>query len=320
MNEKIAIGVLAYNVERYIENVVKELAELGQNIFIINDASTDNTRTILDQLKQSHNFQIIDNKTNQGAGESLKKLINYLSAENYDFLIKVDGDGQFMVNDVEKIIKIYQQNNYEYIKANRFWNAGIIGKIPKKRLFGNLFATLVMQFTLGTNKLYDPLNGLFGVSLKITKFINTKSYPKRYGYPFYITLCCVVNNFKTFQINNTIIYSDQNSNLNPLKVLFTISKLCISFFYEKIRLKKMIGRTQRSAFLDKLFLFSLLFLIVFIGILLRTVVFGRLNLFTPTTNILIIGFLFIITIFTFTLAFREESAFRKIQISNEEKY
>ena len=233
MSEKIAIGVLAYNVERYIENVVKELSELGQNIFIINDASTDNTRTILNQLKQNHNFQIIDNKTNQGAGESLKKLINYLSAENYDFLIKVDGDGQFMVNDVEKIIKIYQQNDYEYIKANRFWNAGIIGKIPKKRLFGNLFATLVMQFTLGTNKLYDPLNGLFGVSLKITKFINTKSYPKRYGYPFYITLRILIG----IRAGNQLVQENQLINNHQKNLLFFQMKMnqVVFFVNPKIR-------------------------------------------------------------------------------------
>lgn len=148
---------------------------------------------------------------------------------------------------------------------------------------------------------------------KVYFFIGTKAQALK---------CVSLINLLTSEphLSVVIVNSGQNSNLNPLKVLFTISKLCISFYFEKIRLKKLIGRTQRSAFLDKLFLFSLLFLIVFIGILFRTVVFGRLNLFTPTTNILIIGFLFIITIFTFTLAFREESAFRKIQISNEEKY
>jgi len=318
MSKKIAIGVLAYNVDKYIEKVIKEISNLGPNIYIINDASTDSTRNVLEGIKNSYKFQVLDNDKNLGAGESLKKLINYLSKKNYDFLIKVDGDGQFIAEDIEKIIQIYEQNQYEYIKANRFWEHGLVGKIPKKRLFGNLFATLVMQFTLGTNKLYDPLNGLFGVSMKITKFVNTKSYPKRYGYPFYITLCCVVNNFKTFQINNTIIYSDQESQLNPLKVLFIISKLSISFYFQKIKVKKMIGITQRSAFLDRLSILSLFFLIVFISTLLWSVIYGRLSLFTPTTNILICGFLLIFTFLIFSIAFKEESAYRKNQISNEE--
>ena len=53
----------------------------------------------------------MDNDKNLGAGESLKKLINYLSKKNYDFLIKVDGDGQFIAEDVEKIIQIVNKIN-----------------------------------------------------------------------------------------------------------------------------------------------------------------------------------------------------------------
>ena len=104
MSKKIAIGVLAYNVDKYIEKVIKEISNLGPNIYIINDASTDSTRNVLEGIKNSYKFQVLDNNKNLGAGESLKKLINYLSKKNYDFLIKVDGDGQFIAEDIEKII------------------------------------------------------------------------------------------------------------------------------------------------------------------------------------------------------------------------
>ena len=40
------------------------------------------------------------------------------------------------------------------------------GKIPRRRYFGNLFATIMLQFISGTNKLYDPLNGLFGINVR----------------------------------------------------------------------------------------------------------------------------------------------------------
>ena len=36
---------------------------------------------------------------------------------------------------------------------------GIEGNIPKKLYFGNLIATMLLQFKTGTNKLYDALNG-----------------------------------------------------------------------------------------------------------------------------------------------------------------
>ena len=108
------------------------------------------------------------------------------------------------------------KNNYDFIKSNRFWSKGIKGDIPKF-VFLKLLATLFLQISSGTNKLYDPLNGLFGTSLKIINFLDDKNYPKRYGYPYFLTLTAVTNNFKTYQINNVVEYSNENSNLNSVK-------------------------------------------------------------------------------------------------------
>ena len=76
---------------------------------------------------------------------------------------------------------------------------GIEGKIPRRRYFGNLFATIMLQFISGTNKLYDPLNGLFGINVKVLNFINKKVYPKRYGYPFYFSGLSAISFFKVFK-------------------------------------------------------------------------------------------------------------------------
>ena len=50
-----------------------------------------------------------------------------------------------------------------------------------------------MQVTTGTNKLFDPLNGLFGISTRIYEMLEAKSYPKRYGYPYFITVSAIIN-------------------------------------------------------------------------------------------------------------------------------
>ena len=55
-------------------------------------------------------------------GGSTKKLLEHASSQDFDFLIKVDGDGQFANNDVKRIIELYKNNNYNFIKSNRFWS------------------------------------------------------------------------------------------------------------------------------------------------------------------------------------------------------
>ena len=36
-------------------------------------------------------------------------------------IVKVDGDGQFLIEDIAKILKIAKKSDYKYIKSNRFW-------------------------------------------------------------------------------------------------------------------------------------------------------------------------------------------------------
>lgn len=317
MEKKIAIGILAFNVEKYIENVVEDLASLGLQLIIIDDSSTDQTLKILKRLNKQYEIIIIKNEKNIGAGLSTKKLIERAKKENYDMLLKVDGDGQFMGRDVKKIVKIAKSGDYQYIKSNRFWQGGIKGNIPKKRFFGNLLATIFMQITTGTNKLFDPLNGLFAISTDIIKELNKKYYPKRYGYPYFLSVSAVINDYKTYQVNNVVIYDDQESNLKSLKVLYTIIKLTVIFYFRKIKIKKGIGIYQRSAFIDMFFIFSLLLSFYLLIQLFYIVFVATSSLINPGNLLFLFIFSLLLSIVLFVSSFKEEKAIRNDSIDSE---
>lgn len=316
---KIAIGVLTFNEEKHLSKVLDNLVELDLPIYIINDASTDNTEKIIDSYAKNYKIRKIVNHKNLGAGHSTLKLLETVKQEGIEFLVKVDGDNQFKLDDIKKIIKLYKQSGFEFIKSNRFWENGIEGNIPIKRYFGNLLATIFFQFAAGTNKLFDPLNGLFGVHVKILDIINFKKFPKRYGYPFYISVLSVISFFKTYQINNTVVYKDQNSNLSSIRVLKVIISLTLHFYLLKIKTKIKFGKFQRSAFIDILFL---LMLILTFLILIRTLLIISPISFFATSNLLLwllfLLILFIMTSFIFVEAFKEERDIRNRYIENEE--
>lgn len=316
MKDQIAIGVLAYNVADYVEEVLSEIQEFKLEVYVIDDASTDDTAELLEKLKNKFDFKLKKNLKNSGAGYSTKLLIDEALNDGYKFLIKVDGDGQFEKADIKKIIDLYKRDNYNFIKSNRFWNGGIKGKIPKKRLFGNLFATILLQIVTGTNKLYDPLNGLFGVSTEIAKDLD-KYYPKRYGYPFYITAVSVMNELKTFQINNVVKYENQKSNLKPLKVLAILLRLSVFFYFKKIKIKKSIGIYQRSAFLDLSFLTSFFITLYLIIQVIYIVNFASYSLIAPRTILIILFLNLVLNLVIFILSFKEEKAIRNAYIDCE---
>jgi dolichol-phosphate mannosyltransferase len=317
MNNKIAIGVLAYNVDSYIENVIKEIIELEYKVYVLDDNSSDKTLEVLDKYKNHQNLNILTNNKNRGAGYSLRKIIKQVKNDGYEFLIKVDGDGQFVINDIKKIIELHKEDNYEFIKSNRFWKDGIKGSIPRKRFVGNIFATVLTQAVTGTNKIYDPLNGLFGISLKIEQYLDDKRYPKRYGYPYFFTLAAVHYDFKIYQINNTVIYDDQSSNLNSLKVLITLTKLSIRFYLLKIKKKRTIAQFQRSAFFDILFIGGLCLSLTLFIWLLFILFFSSTTIIQPG-NLLLLNFISIlITSLFFSASYKEEKNIRNKNISSD---
>ncbi len=319
MVKKIAIGILAYNEESHIESVINEILTLKKDVYVLNDSSTDETMNILERMNISKKFTIINNLKNEGAGNSTLKLIETIKNDGFEFVIKVDGDNQFKLEDVNKIIKLHEDNDYDFIKSNRFWEKGIEGKIPRSRYFGNLFATIMLQFISGTNKLFDPLNGLFGINVKVLNYINKKVYPKRYGYPFYFSGLSAISFFKVFQINNVVTYGSEKSNLSSIRMFFTLIRLTIHFLILKIKNKMLIGKYQRSAFLDSVFLF---FLILNFIIFLRFVlIFTSIQIFNSSfigSWALILLLISFFTVFLFIESFKEEKAIRSDYINNEE--
>ena len=323
MSEKnIAIGVLSFNTEKYILKVLEDLKVLKCPIVIIDDSSKDNSLEVVKNFKKENpdiHCEIIENKSNKGAGHSCRELIKHCKDAGHKYMVKVDGDDQFDIDDIKKIILKLETQKYDFIKSNRFWSGGITGDIPKIRYFGNLIATQFLHFATGSNKIYDPLNGLFGIKTEIYKSLNDKKYPKRYGYPFYITSQAILNDYPSLQINNRIKYSDQESNIKPLKLLFSLIRLTFFFNRKKYQLKKVNFKLHKSLFYEVVFRF---FLFIELLLIVRFILGYFTTIPVFQTNIAGWGILVVIfaslTVFIYSVSFNLENKYRKDYISIDE--
>ena len=321
-DKNIAICVLSFNTEKYILKVLNDLKVLKFPIVIIDDASNDKSLDVVKDFKKENPdtyCEVIENKSNQGAGQSCRTLIKHCKEIGYKYIVKVDGDDQFDINDIKKIILKLETKKYDFIKSNRFWSGGITGDIPKIRYFGNLIATQFLHFATGTNKIYDPLNGLFGINTEISESLNNKKYPKRYGYPFYITSQAILNDYPSLQINNRIKYSGQESNIKPIKLLFSLIRQTLFFNRKKYQLKKVNYKLHKSLFYEIVFKF---FLIIELLLILRFVLGYFTTIPLLQTNIAGWGILVVIfaslIVFIYSVSFNLEKEYRKEFISLDE--
>ena len=93
--------VLAYNEENKIRNVIEDYIDLFDEIIVIDDASKDKTKKIIENLNSSK-IRLIRNKKNLGAGKSFELGINeFLQSKSKFLIIGVTGNFNFKNNRVK---------------------------------------------------------------------------------------------------------------------------------------------------------------------------------------------------------------------------
>ena len=112
-----ALIIPVYNEETSLKKLIPQLKHLNQKIeiIIINDGSTDNTKSI---LEKNNDFKIINSSKNQGKGSSIIKGVKI--AEN-DSIILMDGDLEIDLQSIPKLIIEHELRSNQVIVGTR-WN------------------------------------------------------------------------------------------------------------------------------------------------------------------------------------------------------
>lgn len=105
MIEDILVIIPAYNEEKAIGKLLRELKKYFKNILVINDGSTDRTKEIVEK----ENVKIISHPFTKGKGEALKTGFFYAIKNNFPAVITMDGDGQHLPEEALKFVKKYRE-------------------------------------------------------------------------------------------------------------------------------------------------------------------------------------------------------------------
>ena len=114
-NEKVSIIMPAYNCERFIAEAIQSVQAqtyTSWELIIVDDCSTDHTRTIIDQFAHKDKRIIfLKNEKNSGAAAARNKAIETASGRYMAFL---DGDDVWMPTKLEKQLEFMISNNYVF--------------------------------------------------------------------------------------------------------------------------------------------------------------------------------------------------------------
>ena len=138
LNE-IGVVIPAYNAERTIAGVIRELVKYGfkkTNIIVINDGSRDCT---LEMIK-GQGVTLLHHEKNMGKGAALKNGFAAAGMMNLRKVFVIDADAQHRVSDAGEFLKL--NGNYDLVIGER---AEIFSKMPLHRQLSNKTVNLVVS-------------------------------------------------------------------------------------------------------------------------------------------------------------------------------
>lgn len=173
--DRLLILIPAFNEEGAVGGVVKEVRQVipGVPILVVDDCSEDATTYVA----RAAGADVLPLPYHLGLGGCVQAGYRLAFELGYDYVIRVDGDGQHDPRYIPKILEALKRENCEMAIGSRFANgdgehSGFL------RGLGIVFFRVMLRPILGRT-VHDPTSGFVGVN-RTALALFSKSFPLEY--------------------------------------------------------------------------------------------------------------------------------------------
>lgn len=229
-NEEAAVGGVVRAIQKHVP---------GVPVLVIDDHSADST---LERAREA-GAAILPLPHHLGLGGCVQAGYRLAYELGFEYVIRVDGDGQHDARDVPRIFERLKESGYEMVIGSRFLN----GSHPHTdfiRRLGIKFFRAVLRPILG-KPVHDPTSGFVGVN-RAALDVFSRSFPL--DYPEIETL--VVLQRRRFRFDEVpckmLPRTTGRSSITALKSLYYIAHVLLGVFvnvlkYDRRRRKAVKG-------------------------------------------------------------------------------
>ncbi len=237
----IAIVIPAYRVESEIVTVLQEIPDYIRHIIVVDDASTDSTRSLVQtQANRDGRILLVCHEQNRGVGGAVVTGFRKALELGAQIVVKLDGDGQMDVKYLPNLITPLLEGKADYTKGNRFRDFQALTKMPWVRRVGNLFFAFLTKAATGYWNLFDPANGYFAIRAEMLAGLPLSKLDRTYYFETSMLANLYLLGAVVRDVPMPARYRQEKSNLYISRVLLEFPIKLWMTFMRRIILKNFI--------------------------------------------------------------------------------
>lgn len=189
----IKVIIPAYNEEKAIGHVIVAIPKIVNEIIVISNNSTDNTKAI---AKNAGATVLSENK--MGYGYACLKGLEYIASQEIkpDIVVFLDGDYSDYPEELTQLIAPIVNQNIDFVIGSRVSKLREKGSMTPQQVFGNWLASFLMK--LFYNAKFTDL-GPFR-AIKYQTLLDLQMQDKTYGWTVEMQLKILKQNFTYVEI------------------------------------------------------------------------------------------------------------------------
>ena len=235
-NRKLGIVVPAFNEEKLIAETLKGMPPEADRIYVVDDASTDNTRKIAESFSDRR-ISVLGNGHNQGVGAAIVSGYKKALEENMDVVVVMAGDNQMSAQYLPDLLGPIVSGKADYAKGNRLTRLSHTKGMSQWRLFGNWLLTLLNKIASGYWRIGDPQNGYTAITRNALKRIDLDKVYPRYGYPNDMLVKLNVAGCRVADVPIPARYGTEKSKIKYSIFISRVSPLLLRGFLWRLKMK-----------------------------------------------------------------------------------
>ena len=196
-NITLSIIIPCYNEEKTIEKIIEKIltsSPYNNEIIVIDDCSTDQSKKILETNHDNKISKLIFNKKNYGKGYSVRQGIEVATG---DIILIQDADLEYDPSDYYRLVSPIINGDADVVYGSRFIGSGAKRVLYYWHSFGNKILTTISNMFTNLN-LTDMENCYKVFKSDIIKSIKLKE--NRFGFEPEITAKLAKKNLRIFEV------------------------------------------------------------------------------------------------------------------------